>query len=294
MEVGLRACLLLWHALVAQTDTYKENVRMSRPIRRTPRPLNVKAARAAAGSAKPVKPTKPVKQTATARVRPAPSPISTDTIYDDIEDGETLDTFPDEESEDDAEESDSYTDDESDDDGDEDEGEDDPDFYDDSDYDDSDADGDTDDEDEDDSTSPSSATHIHTASSYKRGKVLQLPTGGAFLIRPVSFSTLILRGEQGAKDGIPNTLLPAARRMMGGRGINPNDPRQRDEAAKLADVLVCRLVAQPHIVMKRPEACRGDELSIQEVHEADKTAIINFSVRGQRALEPFRPKRRVR
>jgi hypothetical protein len=150
--------------------------------------------------------------------------------------------------------------------------------------------------------STGSEPRLYTAESYTRGIVVDMPSGGAFLLRPVSLLTLMRLGQ------LPNNLQGAAERMIYGndqaktqagnrmerRGATRRSqgPSNKSQDAKdttaLVDFLVQSLVANVKIVNKPQSRCRKGELSIAKVWESDKMAIVEFAMSGQKELSSFR------
>ncbi len=121
----------------------------------------------------------------------------------------------------------------------------------------------------------------YTAASYVTEQKILLPSGKYIRLHAVSVTSLFRRGE------IPNELLPSARKLL---GVNNGKAStlSNDEFLELADFLTCKLVASFPVVDKRPSECAKGEVSVDQILECDKTAIIQYSQQGQAALKAFR------
>lgn len=121
----------------------------------------------------------------------------------------------------------------------------------------------------------------YTAASYVSDQKILLPSGKYIRLHAVSVTSLFRHGE------IPNELLPAARKLLG-VSASKATPLSNDEFLDLADFLTCKMVASFPVVNKRPNECAAGEVSVDQILECDKTAIIQFSQQGQAALKSFR------
>jgi hypothetical protein len=162
-----------------------------------------------------------------------------------------------------------------------------------------------------------------SAEEYLAGHVIPLPSGKSIRVRPVSLISMIERDEtevilarregRDAKTVMPNHLLAAARRMVYGEtkakpanrleerraayqqgkrqaertasGAKANETR---ESAQLIDFLCTRLIASFKVSMKPQRLCPPGVLSVGSIFEADKIAVVNYAMEGQRALASFR------
>lgn len=152
-----------------------------------------------------------------------------------------------------------------------------------------------------------------SAEEYLQGEYIPLATqpDKRILVMPMSLTSMIQRtarasaeGKDGERyGGVPNSLLPAAERMVfgkaspttrrekrhGGASV-PDSTTQTEDAMALTNFLVCKLVDSPRLrVVRKPQSqCGRHELSIFRMHDADKFAIVEFSLKGQAALATFR------
>ncbi len=123
----------------------------------------------------------------------------------------------------------------------------------------------------------------YTIQSYVAHQVILLPSGKHIRVRPVSVTSLFRRGE------IPNNLIPAAKKILGFTKEGKANQSQADaDYLDLIDFLTCKMIASFRVVDKRHEECGPDEVSVDNILECDKLAILQFSQQGQAALNAFR------
>lgn len=133
----------------------------------------------------------------------------------------------------------------------------------------------------------------YTAKSYLQGHVIPLPSGKAVRVTPVSLLSMIDNGT------MPPHLLAAARKQMYGKddklaraheAILRQNKQRIGTNNDLLNFLCCQMIASFKCVDKAQVKCRNNEVSVHQLFEADKLAILSFAMQGQQALKNFRRK----
>lgn len=127
----------------------------------------------------------------------------------------------------------------------------------------------------------------------KRPQVIALPSGNRMRVKRASLQTFLAQGI------IPNSLMAIVQQSIKqGNSASAEDELKAilDDSTKLAELMdlmnaVTVFCAVEPRVLPTPadEADRSDdELYVDELDEADKTAIFNAAIGGTAELEPFR------
>ncbi len=139
----------------------------------------------------------------------------------------------------------------------------------------------------------------YTAASYMAGQRIPLPSGKYIRVKPVSLISMI------DQDKLPPHLLAAARKQVYGKDdriakMHANDLTRRGQRegtdGELIEWFCCKVVTSFKCVLKPQAQCNthANEVSVYHMWESDKIAIMEYAMKGQSALKPFRRQRGIR
>ncbi len=152
----------------------------------------------------------------------------------------------------------------------------------------------------------------YTAEDYLTDELIPMPSGKGLRVAKLSLISLVRSGQ------VPPNLLHAARSILklddradaaqqqaavsrqqrreqerrGGQHTDAKaqdgQPATNEDAVRLVDWVVCQVVRSFRVVDKVQEDCERGEVSIARILDPDKTAVFNYVLEGQTALQSFR------
>jgi hypothetical protein len=122
---------------------------------------------------------------------------------------------------------------------------------------------------------------ITKGSEWRKGELVQLPSGKVAMLRSVSLATLV------KANNVPNPLLQIASAKIFGTQIQLKmDEETVKSALQLIDLICQAAFLEPKIVDDPKEE---NEISLMDVSDEDKEFAYEWAVSAQKPLESFRP-----